>query len=159
MAVNFEELDKIEREEGGSGLRRKLEDALRQNAELTGKVALYEAGQLISEKGYTLVKPEDLSGVKPNELEAKAEALQQQREGERKSLVREMLAKKGYADAELDLAVDEWFAGEGFEADGSDFAEITEADSLGGRPVKRISPEQMSPLEKLEAGLSKGKRR
>lgn len=67
--------------ESGGTLRRKLEEALSLNKELTAQVASFKATQVISDQGFDLVKPEDLQGVPLEEVEARAQALQEERVG------------------------------------------------------------------------------
>jgi len=66
-----DDLDELD----GSTLRKKLEKALGENKKLRDDVAGFKARSVITEKGFTLVKPEDLAGVDPDKVEERAAQL------------------------------------------------------------------------------------
>ena len=86
-------------------LRSKLEQALKRNRELEADVAAFNASRVISDKGFSLVKPEDLAGVPVAELEAKAAAIQAQRQDEQRGLLKDVLQKRGYEGDDLESAL------------------------------------------------------
>lgn len=101
--------DEVE-EESGSSLRRKLEETISENRQLTAELSTLKAQEVISENGYGLVKVEDLLGVNLGEMTDKAGELQQERTNQQVDLARDMLAKKGYTGTELDQAVEDFLA-------------------------------------------------
>ncbi len=90
----------------GGYLRTKLEEAITENKELAGQISTARATTAISEHGYSLVKPEDLVGVPPDQVEAKAKALQEQRIEARTEAVKSVLVERGLKDEELDAALE-----------------------------------------------------
>ncbi len=100
-AGNPVDLDKAD----GGFLRSKLEETLERNKELEQIATSAAAETAISEKGYGLVKPEDLVGVPPEQVETKAKALQEQRLEARTAAVRSVLVERGLKDEELEAAL------------------------------------------------------
>jgi hypothetical protein len=98
-------VDEIAKVDGGSGLRRKLEEVLAENQELRSSVLTSQAEKVLGGNKYPLVSTDDLSGVGLEELEERAEALQQERLQARESTVRAVLAEKGYEGEDLDRMV------------------------------------------------------
>lgn len=84
------------------GLRKKLEDTLGQLREVTGQLQLERAAGIIKDKGFTLVKPEDLKGVSLEELEKKAEAVQAERNASKLEVIKDVLRGRGVAEESLD---------------------------------------------------------
>lgn len=155
MPLSIEEIDEIEKSQGGSGLRRKLEETIGENRQLAEKNRLYEATQVIGEKGLTLVKPEDLVGA--DDVVAKAEELQAVRQAERQAVIRDVLAQRGLEGEELDTAVAEWTSpqeGATAKVDNG----IAELTGLKGQRPAAVRPETLSTNEKfLHAFQSKKK--
>ena len=77
-------------EESGSSLRRKLEETLTRERQLTTELSGLKAKELITERGYGLVKVEDLVDVNLDEMSTKAEELQQERAGQQADLARDL---------------------------------------------------------------------
>lgn len=92
--------------EAGSTLRSKLEHQLEENKALKAQLAPLLAANEIATKGYKFVKPEDLSGVDPTELAAKAAALEDANRKVHADVLRSVLADQGVPEAELDAAVE-----------------------------------------------------
>ena len=62
-----------------SKLRSLLEDQIGQNKALETELASYKAADVIMGKGLMYVTPEDLAGVSLEDIESKAEALEDER--------------------------------------------------------------------------------
>lgn len=105
-----DEIDEESHEDGGT-LRRKLEEALERNKALTAEVAKSRVKEVIAEKGYTLVKPEDLEGVALDEIEPKAKELHEQRRSLESEIAKGIFARQGYEGEELDEVVAEYLEG------------------------------------------------
>ena len=123
----------------GGVLRSKLEEALQKNETLEKQVVTSRATAAIGEHGYGLVKPEDLVGVPPDKVEAKAKELQEQRLEARSETVRSVLEERGLEGDELDEAVTE-FLGDPQEPEAlvekdPDFAGLAKIG--GGRPPNK----------------------
>ncbi len=98
--------EKIDLDKASGGvLRSKLEEALQKNEKLEKQVVTSRATAAIGEHGYSLVEPEDLVGVPPDKVEAKAKELQEQRLEARTEMVRSVLEEQGLEGDELDEAV------------------------------------------------------
>lgn len=111
MTVDLtENLDEVERTEGGRGLRARLEAALAELKESNQERASLKAQRVIEDHGLSLVSPEDLAGVSVDDLETRAQALQAEKLEAQKDLARSVFAKKGLAGDELEAAVDEFIA-------------------------------------------------
>ncbi|HEX7099350.1 MAG TPA: hypothetical protein VF377_08905 [Acidimicrobiia bacterium] len=95
----------------GSTLRAKLEEALAENRSLKKELATSRAKEILGSNGFSLVKPEDLAGVKLEEMEAKAKELQEQRLAERRAIVEDLLKAKGFEGDELKAEVEAWLSG------------------------------------------------
>lgn len=100
-----DDLDELTGEESGSKLRELLKAAKRSEREWKTKALAAETKDLIQSKGFKYVKPEDLSGVEADELEAKAAEIEGKRAEERKALLAEVLGDTGLEGAQLDTAV------------------------------------------------------
>lgn len=127
--------------ESGSSLRKKLEQALKENRTLKSDVNSLRAEKLISEKGFSLVKPEDLQGVDLEELEEKAGALHKEREDQQLDGIRQVFRRKGLDGDDLEKAVTE-FVGTPEERDEA-LGRIRSTSSLTGTPVKLVNPENL----------------
>lgn len=135
MAVNFDEdLDQVERDEGGRGLRQRYEAALAELKDRDNRLFTFEARNVIEEHGLSLVKPEDLAGVSLQELEERARAVQAEKVDAQKDLARTVFAKRGLAGEELDKAVEEFIAPavEGPPAKSEDLGAIRELGRVPG---------------------------
>jgi hypothetical protein len=91
--------------ETGGSLRAKLEASQAENREMAKTLRPLLAAQVIAEKAYKYVKPEDLADVPLTELATKAEILNKQKGEVHEQVVRTILAEQGVADADLDTAV------------------------------------------------------
>jgi len=95
-------------EETGSTLRRKLEETISENRQLTAELSNLKAQEVIAENGYSLVKVDDLLDVNLSEMTEKASLIQEERTNQQVDLAKDMLARKGYEGDELDKAVNDF---------------------------------------------------
>lgn len=147
-AGNEIDLDKAD----GGTLRKKLEEALSSNKDLEQRLVTREAQSVIAEKGFSLVKPEDLEGVAPDQVEAKAKELHEQKAAERAETVRSVFEEKGLEGDDLDQAVEEFLTGEGVTPSGEEDVDVdpdfAKLPSVGGqRPSnKKKAPPMEDPM-------------
>ena len=146
--------DDGQEQESGSSLRQKLEDTLKENKELTSRLSSYEAGAVISDNGYDLVKPEDLENVKPSEMADRAKELHEERQAQQVELARQMLSRKGYEGEELDREV-EAFLDVPAGRDVAAHARVKEASQVGGTTAPVKDPRSLFGLDSIEAALAK----
>jgi hypothetical protein len=154
MPTDFssEELDRVEREEGGKGLRQRLEDALRENRTISQELAQRRSREVISEQGLSLVKPEDLEGLSADELEEKAQAIQLERSEAQVQLARDVFAKKGLDGDELDAAVREFLSvEEGIDDD--PYQRVRQVTQAGGQVVPAVNEQKLHGIDAIKAGL------
>ena len=130
----------------GGFLRTKLEEALEENKDLAKQVSTARATTAISQHGYSLVKPEDLGGVPPDQVEARAKELQEQRIEARTEAVKSVLVERGLKDEELDAALEGVLGDSGKPVEPKpdsdpDFAGM--ANIGGARPDNKGTPPEM----------------
>lgn len=156
--------DDLDQMDGGA-LRKKLEESLATNKALAVSLAEMKAKDVVREKGYTLVKPEDLKGVSADQIEAKAEALHNERRGLQADLAKDLLRKQGVKDEELDQAVEDFLSGSApvLKTDADQVAERLDAvRSIGqqsGTPVSQTPPSQLTGRAAIEHGLRQAAKR
>ncbi len=130
----------------GGFLRTKLEEAIQENKDLAKQVSTARAITAISEHGYSLVKPEDLGGVPPDQVEAKAKELQEQRIEARTEAVKSVLVERGLKDEELDAALEGVLGDSGQPVEPKTDLDPNFADmsNIGGqRPSNKATPPDM----------------
>lgn len=161
MADFFADID--DDDEGGQSggkLRQKLESVLRENGDLKGEVSRYKARDVLTEKGFTLVKPEDLDGVAASDIEAKAQTIQQERQKQQEDLLRDALGRKGYEGDELEemLAdmIDDTTKGTE-EADQS--RRVRSLGRVESKPVPRVDPSRVHGYDAIKAGIEQNARK
>lgn len=145
------ELDESFEEESGSTLRQKLESTLKENQELTSELSGLKAKELISEQGYGLVKPDDLTGVSLSEMAEKAEALQGERQAMQADLAKDMLAKRGLEGDELERAVNDFLAPEA--QDTAAHSRAREVAAVGGISTPANNTQNLMGLDAIDAAL------
>jgi len=134
------ELDNL----SGGELRKKLEDALQENGELKGLVSTYAATETIRSEGFNLVKAEDLVGVPPGEIAAKAKEIQESRFADRRSTVIDVLRNTGVPESDLETQADAMLQG---QAQVGTAPVATEQDSAAwGRALGMSQGGQPSPM-------------
>lgn len=150
MAYDDEEEDV---DESGSSLRRKLEETLDKNRDLTTKLTGLTAKSLIEEHGHNLVKPEDLEGVDLSEMSDTAERLQQERSSQQADLARDMLARQGLAGDELDKAVTDFLSPEATGRGTAAHGRAREVAAIGGTAAPLVNPDALHGLDAIEFAL------
>ena len=150
--ANFDEFDE-DVGESGSSLRRKLEETLTRERQLTTELSGLKAKELITENGYGLVKVEDLIGVALGEMDTKAEELQQERAGQQVDLARDMLAKRGLQGDELDRAVEDFLAPGSAPGDAAARTRAKERSAVGGSAAPLRDASSLMGLDAIEHAL------
>ncbi len=148
MADQYSDEDE---DESGSTLRRRLEETLDKNRELSSELSGLKAQAIVQEHGYSLVKPEDLDGVTPDEMIERAEAVQQERLGERDALARDILSNRGLSGSELDQAVNDFLTPS--ESDTSAYSRAKETSAIGGSAAPLRDPRSLHGLDAIEYAL------
>lgn len=160
---NLESFGEEEDGDSGKGLRAKLEEALKENRKLRSTVSdlePYRAKDLISERGFDLVKVEDLKGVKPDEIEERAKEIQSQRVKEQEDLLRSALRRQGIDEEDLDDAVKEML--DRHDAESEEAEATRRARDVAGRdskPVPKVNESELHSFDAITAGLAKGSKR
>lgn len=157
MAVEID-LDQLEREEGGRGLRSKLEQTLAELGKTNKELATYQAKEVVREKGYHLVEPSDLAGVSPSQIEAKAKELHEQRLGQQRKLAADLLARQGLEGDELEEAVTRMVspaapAPEPKPVD-DPFARVNELANTGGSAPRVVDPSQLHGIAAIQYAIA-----
>jgi|SRR5579884_2612469 len=139
-------------------LRQMYEEAISQNRELAEKVTLYSAKEVLVEKGFDLVKPEDLKGVEPTKFEERAAELQKEREAQANDLLRAALLKRGVDESEVDsmlsaLAGEQQAQTETAQA----AARIGSVGRIEGNVEPLVNPNQLHGYDAILAGLAQKK--
>tara|TARA_B100000131_G_scaffold228880_1_gene220657 strand:- start:3007 stop:3477 length:471 start_codon:yes stop_codon:yes gene_type:complete len=150
----YDEDDGQQVEESGSSLRQKLEDTLKEKNELARELSGLKADAIIKELGLSLVKPEDLKGVKLSEMTETAQTLHSERQAQQVELAREMLSRKGFEGEELDREV-EAFLDVPAGPDVAAHARVKEASQVGGTTAPVKDPRSLFGLDSIEAALAK----
>lgn len=97
--------DDLSGSESGGTLRQKLEDALAANRDLHTQLVGYRAKDVIGEKGFKYVTPEDLTGVPLDDLADKAAEIEQSKQAQRETVLREVLTERGVPEDQFDTAL------------------------------------------------------
>lgn len=134
-------------------LRERLEETLRQNRELTEKLAVHEVKGVLEGKGFDLVKPEDLKGVPLQEVEAKAEAIQKDRLELQKQLTVDALTKLGVDPAEIEKLTAQQEQRDPEHEDGESLRRVRGLGRLGGEPAHGVDTTKLHGVSAIRAGL------
>jgi hypothetical protein len=142
-----------------SKLRSLLEDQIGQNKAMASELASYKAADVIVSKGLMYVTPEDLADTSLEDIESKADSLEQERSKVFGTAIRRSLEAQGVTGDALDQQVSAFLAGQETvgeqPASSETVAAFQRARSMGtGGGVPSRNPETMSTMEKLQAGLS-----
>lgn len=146
--------DQDDLNESGSALRSKLESALAEKASMAAQLAELKAKDVIREQGLALVKVDDLKGLKADEIEAKAAALQEERAALQRELVKDALQKQGLEGDVLEERLTAFLAGDsGTGAQAPAAVEgISQLSRVGGNPVA-TPPSQLRGIDAIQAAL------
>lgn len=127
------DLDAIEQSEGGKGLRVRLEQSLAELNELRSEAATLRAEKAIGANGWSLLKPEDLVGVAPDEQSTVGARLQEERESSRLEAARSVLVERG-------LDPDTVLAGGTVASPPVEDQAWGQLRAVGGEPLGRTDP-------------------
>lgn len=153
-SLTTEDLDQIEREEGGRGLRQRLEDTLAELTVANKERSSLKAAKVIQDNGLTLVTEQDLAGVSVDELEAKAVAVQAEKAEAQKALARSVFEQKGLEGSELDAAVEDFLKpAEGAVEQAAGAAGQTPPPNYGKIPGQPPSDPRQVPVDANASGL------
>jgi CHAT domain-containing protein len=133
-----------EGEESGSTLRTKLEEALANASKWESLAAAKVAST------YKYVKPEDLHGVDPDEVDTKAKEVEAIRKADADRYLRQALVDRGVPEDQLDTAISALV--ETPKADDA-AARLASLGQLNGTPPTRQAPPPRTPAEKIRAGI------
>jgi hypothetical protein len=140
--------------ESGSSLREKLSTAHSEIASLAKELVGYKAKDLIVEKGWLHVKPEDLAGVKLGDLETKGAELESSKAALKESVLKEVLEQQGVAGDDLAQAVQ---ALVGKVASGDESTEaaarLRAATQVPGRTPGKLEQEGLFGASRIRAAL------
>lgn len=143
----------------GRGLRSRLEETLLEKRQMSERLAVLEAKEVLQENGFDLVKPEDLKGVAAQDVKSHAEKLQQERAALQDELLRKALERQGYKGEELEDAMQD-LARDRAKSKG-EASVLARAKSLGegGEMITDVNPEKVHGYDAIVAGLSQRSRR
>jgi len=138
--------------ESGKSLRDRLAEAERARRELETEVTGYRAKEIISSKGFTHVKPEDLVGVASTDLEKKAEEIEAAKAALESEVLKAALLRRGVSADEVEGAVAQ-LLGKSEEQDQSEsLALLSQVSKVAGTPAPRTNPDLFGP-DLIEAEL------
>jgi hypothetical protein len=162
MQLTKAEIDTIEAEEGGRGLRARLESALAENRTLDTENASFKAISVLEEHELNLVQPDDLAGVAASDMEEKAKALQVERVEGQKLLARSVFEQKGLTGDELDSAVNDFLSvpeASGAK-EGSSYERLRSVGRIeGDRIGTTVNTDGMSGADLLYAAEAQGSKK
>jgi hypothetical protein len=139
--------------ESGTALRDRLEAEIARNKALTAQLAT------ASVVGLKHVVAEDLEGVDPTQMAAKAAELEQSRIDQGNALLAAALEARGLSGADLDTAV-KALAGAGATPapapvqDQGVAGRVASLGQLGGTPVTNRQAEGLTGMDKVEAFIA-----
>lgn len=150
-------------EQDGSKLRKQFEAALKRERDLKTELGQYRTKDVLSQGGFTLVKPEDLEGVDEDRLEDRAKELQTQRFDQRQSMAKEIFASQGYEGDDLDTAVEQFLGGHApaptKDPVAEQFERVRSLGSVDSQPLGRQQPSDLEGIAAIEHGLAKAAKR
>lgn len=143
----------------GGALRERLEESIRQGRQMQTELTAYRAKDVLAEKGFDLVKPEDLKDVTPEKIEARAQEIQAERETLQQELLTKALEKQGFKGDELDEMVQAAVAQR--DASQSKAEAVGRVRSLGngGTPIPDVDPEKLHGFDAMKFAIENPKRR
>lgn len=160
MGVKFEEEIEDEDDLDPKSLRGKLAAAAKRERALTEELHGLKVKDVLTVKGFSLVKPEDLKGVDLDKVEAEAERIEKERQTLQESLLRDALKRRGFEDDELDEMVKGLAGQEAAETeDAKAISRIKGLGTLDSKPVPARNPEKLHGDEAIMAGLAAAEKR
>lgn len=142
-------------EQTGSALRNKLESTLQENKTLAAQLGELKAKDVLREQGLDLVKVDDLKDIPVDEIETRAQSLQEERSAAQRDLVKTALQRQGVKDDELEDAVTAFLSGKaeaGKVPDNVD--QLHDLSRISGTPVT-TPPSQLHGFDAIQTALSK----
>ena len=147
-------------EETGSGLRRKLEDAVASNRKLEDALRAERSARIVAEKGLSLVKPEDLEGVDLDKLEERATQIHNERHAQQSELLRKALESKGFEGDQIEDMVQEALGQASTETpEAQALARARSLGSVDSRPVPLVDTENVHGEDAIRAHFEKEERK
>jgi acetyl-CoA acetyltransferase len=139
--------------EGGK-LRDQLEQALADVKRLKDENHRYKTTEVLTAKGFDLVQPEDLDGVKAEEIEARAKEIQDKRVQLQTDLLRKALEKQGFQGEQLDEMVTAFAGTKQSESEEADQVKrARQAGAAEGTPAPKVDTQKLTGLEAIRAGI------
>lgn len=155
----FEDDDDQFANEDASGLRKQLGKLGRQLKERDEKLAKYEARDLITSKGFTLVKPEEIVSVPEDEREAHAKKLHEEREGMQRDLLRTALKDRVEDEEALEELVNEVLGERAAKSDTAQHVErARELGHIDSKPAPLVDTRKLHGREAIEAAFANPKK-
>jgi hypothetical protein len=141
--------------ESGSSLRDKLEAEIAARRDLESQLSSYKAKDLIAEKGWQHVNPDDLKGVGLAELETKGAELEASKAALKESVLKEVLSKQGITGDDLNDAVSKLVGKVASPADDTTaaLARMRAAQSAAGSPVGKLETPGVFGASRIRAAL------
>lgn len=146
--------DSEEQLETGGSLRAKLEATQAENRELASQLRPLMAQQEISSKGYRYITPDDLKEVPLKELSTQAAALEKAKADVHASVVKSILRDQGYADDELDAAVERFMNPDKQESHEETSTRLANLGRIGGKIPESDKDKGLHGQARIEAALS-----
>lgn len=147
-------------DQSGSTLRQKLEAALAENASLKTTLGVSMASQVIREKGFTHVKPDDLKGVDLEHIEARAEAIQQEKQKFLEESLKATFQAQGISDDEELTQRVQAVLGPQAAQEVAEAAAYGRVQSVvGGTPAPVVNPNQVHGREAIRVALEQRARK
>lgn len=157
----FEDENQFE-DSDAAGMRKQLGKLGRDNKSMSERLARYEAQDLISTKGYTEVKPEELVGVAEDQREETAKKLHEERRGQKESLLREVYGEMYEDEEQIEEAVAAHLSGTKVREDHSTEEQVSRARTLGHQDAQRtpaVDPRKLQGEDAIAHALSQPNRR
>lgn len=156
MPASTDDLDDLDDDGGdssGKGLRAQLEAALKRNRNLEAKVRKTELSELLTTKGFDLVKADDLAGVEDSELETRAKKIQDERIELQAELLRKALGSTGLEGDDLEALVTQTIASRKPEV-ADTVGRVKNLSGVPGTPASLIDSDQLHGRSAIEFGLA-----
>lgn len=158
MAKFVSELDE-EDESSAKGLRAQLEQALSTNRQLADENSTMKTEKVLTAKGFSLVKPEDLKGVAAADVEAKAKTIQEEREKLQSDLLRAALQSRGIEGDDLEDMLSEMVTTSPEDETVEATKRVRSLSGVESRPAPRVDMTKLHGEQAIEAALAAADRK
>lgn len=138
-------------------LRTRLEAQIEANKGLTSALAAERTARVLASGTYALVKPEDLTGVPVDEIEAKVAALQAERHETQLGLIKDVLRRNGVPDDQLDQQATDMLAGTAAQVAPAPVSSgwgTALSAAQGGEPAPLVDASKLHGSDAIAAGLA-----